>query len=94
MKFKGGHGVGLQLAPGNAANSFSWNQYWTNMIPMPLLAYGTSETNIALSVTDVFSGKAKMAWYGSDDGVTYSKLSTTGKGIVAYNFATSAGNIS
>ena len=32
MRFKGGHGVGLQLAPGNAANSFSWSQYWTNMI--------------------------------------------------------------
>ena len=32
MRFKGGHGVGLQLAPGNAANSFSWSQYWTNML--------------------------------------------------------------
>jgi hypothetical protein len=40
---------------------------------------------MALSVTDMFSGKGKLAWYRSADGSTYAKIATTGTGVLSYN---------
>jgi hypothetical protein len=60
----------------------SWNSYWATLIPMPLVAYGTGETTIQLSVTDVFSGAAKLAWYVSSDLINYTKFATTAKGVL------------
>jgi peptidoglycan/xylan/chitin deacetylase (PgdA/CDA1 family) len=75
-----GINIGIQRCHGQ-----SWSSYWATLTPKPLLAYGISETQIDLSVTDVFSGKAKLAWYGSNDGITYLLLTTTAKSILVYS---------
>ena len=75
-------GIGTGIGFGGGV---TWKSYYNYMTPMPLVAYGTGETTMALSVTDVFSGKVALSWYRSTDGSNYSKITTTAKGVLTYS---------